>query len=143
MKEKYKDLKIGILALQGSVIEHEQAFARLGVKTVKILRPEDLEGINGIVLPGGESTTLGKLLNFFNIAEPLKVRIAAGLPVFGTCAGLILLAREIEGETPHLGVMDIRVRRNAYGRQIDSFETAEIIPEFSPKPLNLVFIRAN
>ena len=115
---------------------------KIGVNTLRVLKPEHLEQIDGIILPGGESTTLGKLLKLFSIAEPLKAKIENGLPVFGTCAGLILLAKEIEGEEPHLGVMDIRVRRNAYGRQIDSFIAHEVIEEFSPLPLELVFVRA-
>ncbi len=128
--------------MQGSVIEHESMLAKIGAKTLRVLKPEHLEQIDGIILPGGESTTLGKLLKLFSIAEPLKAKIENGLPVFGTCAGLILLAKEIEGEQPHLGTMDIRVRRNAYGRQIDSFIAHEVIEEFSPLPLELVFVRA-
>ena len=128
--------------MQGSVIEHESMLRKIVVNTLRVLKPEHLEQIDGIILPGGESTTLGKLLKLFSIAEPLKAKIENGLPVFGTCAGLILLAKEIEGEEPHLGVMDIRVRRNAYGRQIDSFIAHEVIEEFSPLPLELVFVRA-
>ena len=128
--------------MQGSVIEHESMLRKIGVNTLRVLKPEHLEQIDGIILPGGESTTLGKLLKLFSIAEPLKAKIEGGMPVFGTCAGLILLAKEIEGEEPHLGVMDIRVRRNAYGRQIDSFIANETVEEFSASPLELVFIRA-
>lgn len=142
MERKKSEPTVGILALQGSVIEHESMLAKIGAKTLRVLKPEHLEQIDGIILPGGESTTLGKLLNLFSLAEPLKAKIEGGLPVFGTCAGLILLAKEIEGEEPHLGVMDIRVRRNAYGRQIDSFIAHEVIEEFSPLPLELVFVRA-
>lgn len=142
MKNDTKNITVGILALQGSVIEHERALENIGVRTVRVLKPEHLEGINGIILPGGESTTLGKLLKLFGIFEPLREKIRNGLAVFGTCAGLILLAKEIEGEQPHLGVMDIRVRRNAYGRQLDSFECESVITEFSADPLELVFIRA-
>jgi 5'-phosphate synthase pdxT subunit len=142
MKKKKTAPTVGILALQGSVIEHESMLRKIGVNTLRVLKPEHLEQIDGIILPGGESTTLGKLLKLFSIAEPLKAKIENGLPVFGTCAGLILLAKEIEGEEPHLGVMDIKVRRNAYGRQIDSFIAHEVIEEFSPLPLELVFVRA-
>lgn len=134
--------KIGILALQGSVVEHEQMLQRLGVPFVRVLRKEQLEEIDGIILPGGESTTIGKLLDLFGIKAPLTERIRSGMPVFGTCAGLILLAKEIEGEPPHLGVMDICVKRNAYGRQIDSFAAEATVPQFSPEPIELVFIRA-
>lgn len=142
MEKKKTAPTVGILALQGSVIEHESMLQKIGVNTLRVLKPEHLEQIDGIILPGGESTTLGKLLKLFSIAEPLKAKIEGGMPVFGTCAGLILLAKEIEGEEPHLGVMDIRVRRNAYGRQIDSFIAHEVIEEFSPLPLELVFVRA-
>ena len=142
MEKKKTAPTVGILALQGSVIEHESMLRKIGVNTLRVLKPEHLEQIDGIILPGGESTTLGKLLKLFSIAEPLKAKIENGLPVFGTCAGLILLAKEIEGEEPHLGVMDVRVRRNAYGRQIDSFIAHEVIEEFSPLPLELVFVRA-
>ena len=142
MERKESEPTVGILALQGSVIEHESMLAKIGAKTLRVLKPEHLEEIDGIILPGGESTTLGKLLNLFSIAKPLKAKIERGMPVFGTCAGLILLAKEIEGEQPHLGTMDIKVRRNAYGRQIDSFIAHEVIEEFSPSPLELVFVRA-
>lgn len=142
IKENKKMITIGILSLQGSVIEHEQALRRAGVKTLRVDSAEKLGKVDGLILPGGESTTLGKLLNLFGMTEPLKRRIAEGMPVFGTCAGLILLAKEIEGEQPHLAAMDIKVRRNAYGRQIDSFIAHAAIPEFSRKKLELVFIRA-
>ncbi len=142
MERKKSEPTVGILALQGSVIEHESMLAKIGAKTLRVLKPEHLEEIDGIILPGGESTTLGKLLNLFSIAKPLKAKIERGMPVFGTCAGLILLAKEIEGEQPHLGTMDIKVRRNAYGRQIDSFIAHEVIEEFSTSPLELVFVRA-
>jgi len=142
MEKKKTAPTVGILALQGSVIEHESMLRKIGVNTLRVLKPEHLEQIDGIILPGGESTTLGKLLKLFSLAEPLKTKIESGMPVFGTCAGLILLAKEIEGEQPHLGTMDIKVRRNAYGRQIDSFIAHEVIEEFSPLPLELVFVRA-
>lgn len=128
--------------MQGSVIEHEQMLQKLGVVSVRVLKKEQLSDIDGIILPGGESTTIGKLLDLFGIMEPLKSRIRDGMPVFGTCAGLILLAKEIEGEAPHIGAMDICVKRNAYGRQIDSFCAEATIPAFSPDPMELVFIRA-
>ena len=128
--------------MQGSVVEHVQALDRIGVRSIEVRKKEQLDEIDGLILPGGESTTLGKLLHLFGIKEPLKERIQKGMPVFGTCAGLILLANRIEGEAPHIGVMDICVRRNAYGRQIDSFSKKCTIAEFSPKPMELVFIRA-
>lgn len=142
MQVKEQKLKIGVLSLQGSVIEHVKAVRRAGGEAVEINSPHLLDSIDGIILPGGESTTLGKLLKFFGLFEPLREKIRGGFPCFGTCAGLILLAKEIVGEEAHLGLMDIAVRRNAYGRQIDSFSARETIPEFSDKPLDLTFIRA-
>lgn len=133
---------IGVLALQGSVDEHLVRLSRLGVQGVPVKRKEEIAAVDGMILPGGESTTIGRLLRDFGLLDPLKDHITNGLPVWGTCAGLILLARHILGETPYLGVMDITVRRNAYGRQIDSFKTSEIIPAFGQSPMPLVFIRA-
>lgn len=136
-------MRIGVLALQGAFIEHEQILSRLGAESFEIRQLGDFAGkIDGLILPGGESTVMGKLLNELSLFEPVKNAVSGGLPVLGTCAGLILLAKEINGESPHLATMDICVRRNAYGRQIDSFESEAVIPEFSDKPLELVFIRA-
>lgn len=105
--------------------------------------PEELERVRGLVIPGGESTTVGMLLERFGLMEPLRDRIRSGMPVFGTCAGLILLAKEIEGSSqPRIGVLDVCVRRNAYGRQVDSFETDLSIPALGPEPIRAVFIRA-
>lgn len=134
---------IGVLALQGSVIEHMKALEKLDdVKAVEVKRVNELNEIDALILPGGESTTISKLLNIFGLTEPLIRRIKDGMPVWGTCAGLILLAKEIIGEKAHLGLMDITVRRNAYGRQIDSFRCEKLICEVSDKPIPLVFIRA-
>lgn len=133
------------MALQGAFIEHERILAALGAEVFEIRQKRDFpprEQIDGLVIPGGESTVMGKLLRESGMNEPIRAAIAGGLPVLGTCAGLILLAKEIEGESPHLAVMDIRVRRNAYGRQIDSFAAEAVIKEFSPDPMELVFIRA-
>ena len=136
-------IRIGILALQGSVAEHLHKIAQLpDVIPVPVKTRQDLRQVDGLILPGGESTTLARLLQDFNLFSPLKVRIEEGLPVWGTCAGMILLARTIDGESTHLGVMDITVRRNAYGRQNESFAVKEIIPAISSQPLELVFIRA-
>ena len=105
--------------------------------------PEQLEEIDAIILPGGESTTMGKILNRTGLMEPLRGKILGGLPVWGTCAGMILLAKELVNDTvTHLGVMDIAVRRNAYGSQIDSFATKQVIPAVSSNEIELVFIRA-
>jgi pyridoxal 5'-phosphate synthase pdxT subunit len=135
--------RIGVLALQGSVAEHMAMLGALPcTQAVAVKSPEDLRSIDGIILPGGESTTIGKLLREFRLFDLLKSKIEDGLPVWGTCAGMILLAKEITGESPHLAVMDITVRRNAYGRQIDSFERQVVIPKISADPIELIFIRA-
>lgn len=133
---------IGILGYQGSVIEHQRMIELLGVEYRMIKKPEDLLGIDGIIFPGGESTTISKLMHIFGLFTPLQEAIANGLPVFGTCAGMILLAKEVIGEESHLGLINIKVRRNAYGSQIDSFRTFAVIPEFSFHEIPLVFIRA-
>ncbi len=136
-------ITIGVLSYQGSVIEHMKALERLdGVRAVEVNKPNMLSEIDGLILPGGESTTISKLMNIFGMTEPIKKRIQDGMPVWGTCAGLILLAKSILGEAPHLGVMDITVKRNAYGAQIDSFKTTAVIPGVSSKAVELVFIRA-
>lgn len=137
-------LRIGVLSLQGSVEEHVKMLSGIeGIIPCKVKFREDVENISGIVLPGGESTTIGKLIREFGIAESLKERIRKGMPVWGTCAGMILLAKEIVNEDcVHLGVMDISVKRNAYGSQLDSFTEICTIPEVSEKPIPLVFIRA-
>lgn len=136
-------MRIGVLGFQGAVIEHRQHIAATGHEPVDVRYPEQLATLDGIILPGGESTTMGKLLNRTGMMEPLRQRIAAGLPVWGTCAGMILLAKELVNDsTRHLAVMDIAVKRNAYGTQIDSFDTDAFIPEVSPEAVPLVFIRA-
>lgn len=135
-------MNIGILGYQGSVIEHQRMLELLGVEYRIVKKPEDLIGIDGIIFPGGESTTISKLMHIFGLFIPLQTAIANGLPVFGTCAGMILLAKEIIGENSHLGLMDIKVRRNAYGSQLDSFSTNVVVPEFSSIEIPLVFIRA-
>lgn len=136
-------LRIGVLSYQGSVIEHIKAINSLeNAIGVEVKTLEALNSVDGLIIPGGESTTIGKLLDIFGLKEPLKKRIEDGMCVWGTCAGLILLAKNIVGEKPYLDVMDITVRRNAYGRQIDSFNTNQVIEEFSDKPIPLIFIRA-
>ena len=117
-------MTIGILAIQGSVIEHKQALEKLNIEVVEVRQPDDLKSLNGIILPGGESTTISKLLKRSGLFDDLKKRIEGGLPVWGTCAGAILLAKKVTGKNPPstLGVMDIEANRNAYGRQLDSFE---------------------
>ena len=136
-------MRIGVLALQGGVIEHINHIKKLGHEGIEIKDAKALEDIQGIILPGGESTTMGKLLIERNIYLPLKEKILAGFPVWGTCAGMILMAKEIENElSGHLQVMDIRVRRNAYGSQIASFSTEALVHEVSKEPIPLIFIRA-
>ena len=135
--------KIGILALQGAFAEHEQVLNGLGVETVQIRNRQDWEAhadLDGLILPGGESTVMGKLLHDLDLFEPIKTKINEGLPVFGTCAGLILLAKTIVGDqTKHLASMDISVARNAYGRQLGSFVTNADFKGIGEIPM--VFIR--
>ena len=139
---------IGVLALQGDVREHLHALAAVGARGVPVRRPEELDSVAGIVIPGGESTTIDKLLRAFGLFEPLRAAIAAGLPAFGSCAGMILLADRITGGTADqrtLGGLDVTVRRNAFGRQVDSFETdlvVEQVPDSAADPVHAVFIRA-
>jgi len=130
--------------LQGSVIEHMQMLSQIdNVTAVEVKDIESLNSIDGLILPGGESTTIGKLLKDFNLFDPLLERINNKMPVWGTCAGMILLARKISNEDyNHLGVMDMSVTRNAYGAQLDSFTTYASIPEVSDDKIPLVFIRA-
>ncbi|MBN2898886.1 MAG: pyridoxal 5'-phosphate synthase glutaminase subunit PdxT [Clostridia bacterium] len=135
--------KIGVLALQGAFREHVEKIEELGYQAIEVRKSEDLEDIDGIILPGGESTAMGRLLSDFRMKAPLIEKIKSGMPVWGTCAGMILLAKELEDDaTVHLGVMDIVVKRNAYGRQIASFEVDEVIERISDEAIPLVFIRA-
>lgn len=136
--------RIGVLSLQGSVAEHMKMLSRIqGITPWEVRSREDMESISGIILPGGESTTIGKLLKEFDLADKMRERIMKGMPAWGTCAGMILLAKEIEGENhTHLGLMDISVKRNAYGSQLDSFFQSCRIPEVSDVDIPLVFIRA-
>lgn len=136
-------MKVGVLALQGDVIEHLNQIRLLGHIGIEIKKEGDLRDIDAIILPGGESTTIGKLLRLTGLMEPLREKIKNGLPTWGTCAGMILLANEIEGqEEEYLKVIDIRVRRNAFGRQIDSFRIYKKISVVSEEEMELVFIRA-
>lgn len=136
-------MKIAVLALQGGVEEHINHLKSLECEAVELRKVEELEDLDGIILPGGESTTIGKLLKKTGIFEKLREKILNGFPVWGTCAGMILLAKNIENdETRYLQSMDITVRRNAYGSQIDSFIVEKNIEEVSKEPIPLVFIRA-
>ncbi len=134
-------MRIGVLAVQGNVREHERALVRLGIRPHRVLRPGDLQGLSGIVLPGGESTAMWRLMRASGLAEALKAELEKGLPAFGTCAGMILLAKEITNWPERfLAVMDIAVERNATGRQVDSFETRLSLNGLGEVPA--VFIRA-
>ncbi|MGH3430659.1 MAG: pyridoxal 5'-phosphate synthase glutaminase subunit PdxT, partial [Mycobacteriales bacterium] len=141
---------IGVLALQGDVHAHAAALAACGAKVKRVRRPEELDSIDGIVIPGGESTTIGALAETYGVFEPLRKRIAAGMPAFGSCAGAILLASEIVDGRPDqrcLQGIDMTVRRNAFGRQVDSFEADLVIEGITDNPtrpglLRAIFIRA-
>lgn len=136
-------MRIGVLALQGGFREHIHHLQAIGCETAEVRQSNELADLDGLILPGGESTTMGKLLCSTGIYDALKEKIQGGLPVWGTCAGMILLAKNLENdETRHLGLMDITVRRNAYGRQADSFVTHQKIGEVSAADIPLVFIRA-
>ncbi len=136
-------MKIGVLALQGAFREHRWMLERCGAEAVEVRKPEDLDDLAGLVIPGGESTTIGKLLVEWGLMDKIRERAAAGMAVYGTCAGMILLAREIVGsDQPRLGLMDVTVRRNAFGRQRESFEADLNVPEFGAEPVRAVFIRA-
>lgn len=137
-------MKIGVLALQGAFIEHVKMLERLGVTAVQVRLPSDLQGLDGLIIPGGESTTIGKLAVMYDLMQPLR-DFAAEKPVWGTCAGMIFMAKEIGMDQPLLGVMDIVVERNAFGRQVDSFEVdldISAINNGEVKPYHAVFIRA-
>lgn len=136
---------IGVLALQGDVREHLAALDAAGVRAAQVRRPEELDGVDGLVLPGGESTTMSKLAVLFGMAEPLRERIRSGLPVYGTCAGMIMLADKIldpRSGQETFGGIDMIVRRNAFGRQNESFEAAVEMPGIPGGPVDGVFIRA-
>ncbi|HXQ58599.1 MAG TPA: pyridoxal 5'-phosphate synthase glutaminase subunit PdxT [Acidimicrobiales bacterium] len=138
-------MNVGVLALQGDVAEHLRALADLAVAGRPVRRPSDLSGLDGIVLPGGESTTMSMLLSSSELLEPLGKEIAAGLPVFGTCAGMILLGSSVIGGRQDqicYGAIDIAVRRNGYGRQLASFECDLDVPAVGGVPFHAVFIRA-
>jgi len=134
-------VKIGVLALQGAFIEHEKMLRALGAEPIKVRLPEHLGGLDGLIIPGGESTTIGKLATDFGLMEPLR-EFAAARPTWGTCAGLIFLARDVGRSQPLLGLMDVAVERNAFGRQVDSFESDLQVPVLGERPFPAVFIRA-
>jgi 5'-phosphate synthase pdxT subunit len=138
-------LTIGVLALQGDVREHLAALRAAGAEAITVRRPDELAAVDGLVLPGGESTTIAKLARTFDLIEPLRSRIKDGLPVYGSCAGLILLAdRIVDGTADQetFGGLDVTVRRNAFGRQVDSFEEDVVVDGVDGGPVHAVFIRA-
>jgi pyridoxal 5'-phosphate synthase pdxT subunit len=135
---------VGVLALQGDVLEHLRALQRVGADAVQVRTRDDLDAIDALVLPGGESTTIGKLLERFGLLAPVQARVAAGLPVFGTCAGMILLSDELAQavDQPRIGGLHVRTRRNAFGRQRDSFDTRIEVAGIAGGPVDVAFIRA-
>lgn len=144
-KRMTRTIRIGVLALQGDFREHIQAMERLGAEGRAVRLPRDLDGLDGLIIPGGESTVMGKLMVAYELDQPLREAIASGLPTWGTCAGLILLARETDNALagqPLLAAMDIRVCRNAFGTQRESFEVDLAVPTLGEQPVHAVFIRA-
>jgi 5'-phosphate synthase pdxT subunit len=136
-------MKIGVLALQGAFIEHEQVLKRLGAEAIEVRLPQDLEGCDGVIIPGGESTTIGKLAVHYQLIEPLREMAHSGKALWGTCAGMILMAKEVGRDQPLLGLMDVTVQRNAFGRQVDSFEAdLDVTGLNGGRPFHAIFIRA-
>jgi len=136
-------MKIGVLALQGAFREHLEALRALGAEGVEVRLPRALEGLDGLIIPGGESTTIGKLAALYGLDVAIRqFSLEAGRPVYGTCAGMILVARDAGRPQPVLALIDLSVRRNAFGRQVDSFETDLAIPALGAEPFPAVFIRA-
>jgi len=135
--------RAGVLGLQGDFAEHLATLDRLGVAAVDVRRPEQLDEIDALIIPGGESTTIGKLAQQYGIIEKLRDRVAQGMPVWGTCAGAIFIAKDVPGHPhPLASLMDMTVERNAFGRQVDSFEADLDVPVLGPNPFHAVFIRA-
>jgi pyridoxal 5'-phosphate synthase pdxT subunit len=143
-------MKIGVLALQGDFAEHIVILRRLGIDALEIRKALELDGLDGLIIPGGESTTFGRLADEFGLVEPLRTFCKSGKPVWGTCAGMIFLAKDVGRKQPVLGLMDVKVKRNAFGRQVDSFEQDLDVPVLASvdnghgpqRPFHAVFIRA-
>lgn len=135
---------VGVLAVQGDVLEHMRALRRAGAHAVRVRQPRDLDGLDGLVVPGGESTTIGRLLDISGLLGPVRDRVVEGLPVFGTCAGMILLSDRLEQDRgqPRIGGLHVTTRRNAFGRQVDSFEADLEVEGLDGGPVHAVFIRA-
>jgi 5'-phosphate synthase pdxT subunit len=136
-------MKIGVLASQGAFAEHILTLNKLDTEAVPVRLPGELKGVDGLIIPGGESTTMSRLMNAYDLMQEVASLTRDGMPLFGTCAGMILMAKQISGNsTASLGLMDIRVKRNAFGRQVDSFETELAIPALGKAPFPAIFIRA-
>ncbi len=136
-------MKIGVLALQGAFIEHEKVLQRLGAEPIEVRLPKDLDGLDGLIIPGGESTTIGKLAVQYNLIDPLREMAQSGNPVWGTCAGMIFMSKDTGRDQPLLKLMDVKVQRNAFGRQVDSFEADLTVKGIDDHRLfHAVFIRA-
>ena len=138
-------MRIGVLALQGAFREHVTMLRDIGVDAAEVRLPDEVRACDGLIIPGGESTTIGKLAVAYGLIEPIRALAQAGKPVWGTCAGMILLASDIGPEPPHIGIMDIQVQRNAFGRQLDSFEADLTVTGYEPlarAPFHAIFIRA-
>ncbi|HEX5591423.1 MAG TPA: pyridoxal 5'-phosphate synthase glutaminase subunit PdxT [Candidatus Limnocylindrales bacterium] len=136
-------MRIGVLAVQGAFAEHMATLDAIGVEGVEVRLPADLEGVSGLILPGGESTAQRRLIDRWGLREPILELARSGAPLFGTCAGMILLSKDIEdGDPVTFPLLDVAVRRNAFGRQLDSFETELTVPMLGEKPVHAVFIRA-
>jgi 5'-phosphate synthase pdxT subunit len=138
-------MKIGVLALQGAFIEHEKILTQIGVETTEVRLPEHLDDLDGLIIPGGESTTIGKVAREWGLLEPLRAFARSGRPLWGTCAGMIFIAKDVvdgKPDQPLLTLMDVTVRRNAFGRQVDSFEADLEIAVLGDAPFHAVFIRA-
>jgi 5'-phosphate synthase pdxT subunit len=135
--------RLGVLAVQGDFAEHLATLRSIGVAGVAVRLPADLEGVDGLILPGGESTTMRRLIDRWELREPILALARSGAPLYGTCAGMIVLARQIvDGDHEVLPLLDVAVRRNAFGRQLDSFETDLVVPVLGDQPVHAVFIRA-
>ena len=138
-----KRARVGVLGLQGDFQEHLEVLRRMGVDAVDVRKPEQLDGLDALIIPGGESTTIGKLADLYGLTDAIRERADEGMPIWGTCAGAIFLAKRVPGRPQTLlGLMDITVERNAFGRQLDSFEAELDVPKFGEKPFHAVFIRA-
>jgi len=134
---------VGVLALQGDFLEHLQALRRVGVEAKEVRLPRELEEVDGLIIPGGESTTIARLMKIYDLAEPIKRQAQAGFPIFGTCAGMIVVAQNIlDSDQLSLDLIDIDVKRNAFGRQVDSFEMDLPVKDLGKEPFHTVFIRA-